>query len=190
MTASSTSSGRRQRARRVIAYCGDPTARGAAPQAGCSSAGSAAEECSWLTARRLRGSSVKAKAARAEGDHVKEPAGHHQVLVEMDHVALISDRQMHAKGQAEQRPIGCRSLRATPSRRADAPVSRSRPRYRARVRERWQNIAPCRPDCATGRCRPRRTGSTSAIVREAAGRLCRSFGGSIQDLDDLDEFDW
>src|SRR5262249_32334446 len=44
---------------------------------------------------------VEAEAAGAEGDDVEEPAGHRQVLVEMDHVVLISSRQMHAKGSAK-----------------------------------------------------------------------------------------
>jgi hypothetical protein len=52
-------------------------------------------------ARRLRGFPVKAKAAGAEGNDVEEPAGHHQVLVEMYHVALISGLQMHAKSGAQ-----------------------------------------------------------------------------------------
>src|SRR5215472_11489898 len=49
----------------------------------------------------LCGFSVEAECARAKCDHVKEPAGHHQVLVEVDHVVLIFGRQMHAKGSAE-----------------------------------------------------------------------------------------
>src|SRR5271163_1020390 len=49
----------------------------------------------------LCGFPVKAEAAGAEGDHVEEPSGHHQVLVEIDHVGLISRRQMHAKSGAE-----------------------------------------------------------------------------------------
>ena len=50
--------------------------------------------------RYLRGFPLKAKAAGAERNDVKEPAGHHQVLVEMDHVVLISGRQVHAKSGA------------------------------------------------------------------------------------------
>src|SRR6516165_9932085 len=71
-------------------------------------------ESSWhrriRLAGHLRGLPVEAEAARAEGDDVKEPAGHHQVLVEVDHVALIPGRQMQCRGrqgQAEQQPIGC-----------------------------------------------------------------------------------
>src|SRR5271166_5958182 len=56
-----------------------------------------APPCRMRLARHLRGFPVKAEAARAEYDDVKEPAGHHQVLVEMDHVVLIAGRQMHAK---------------------------------------------------------------------------------------------
>ena len=52
-------------------------------------------------AGHLYGFPVEAEAAGAERDDVKEPAGHHQVLVEVDHVALISGRQMHAKSSAE-----------------------------------------------------------------------------------------
>src|SRR5215813_11027313 len=43
----------------------------------------------------------RGKGAGAEGDDVKEPAGHHQVLVEVYHVVLISGRQMHAKSSAK-----------------------------------------------------------------------------------------
>src|SRR6516162_10432099 len=52
-------------------------------------------------AGHLYGFPVEAEAAGAERDDVKEPAGHHQVLVEVDHVVRISGRQMHAKGSAE-----------------------------------------------------------------------------------------
>ena len=56
--------------------------------------------CRMRLARHLRGFPVKAKAAGAEGNDIEEPAGHHQVLVEVYHVALISGRQMHAKRSA------------------------------------------------------------------------------------------
>ena len=49
----------------------------------------------------LHGLPVEAKAAGAEGNDVEEPAGHHQVLVEVYHIALISGRQMHAKSGAQ-----------------------------------------------------------------------------------------
>jgi hypothetical protein len=69
------------------------------------SRGPAAEECGWpcrmRLARHLRGFPVKAKTAGAEGNDVEEPAGHHQVLVEVYHVALISGLQMHAKSGAQ-----------------------------------------------------------------------------------------
>src|SRR5215471_19896027 len=72
---------------------------------GCSSARSTSVEFSRRrrvsVAGHLCGFSVEAECARVECDHVKEPAGHHQVLVEVDHVVLISGRQMHAKGSAE-----------------------------------------------------------------------------------------
>src|SRR6516225_1908913 len=51
--------------------------------------------------RYLSGFPVEAEGAGTEGDDVKEPAGHHQVLVEVDHVVLISGRQMHAKSSAK-----------------------------------------------------------------------------------------
>jgi hypothetical protein len=80
-----------------------PAARDAAWQEGCSCTRSA----------RF---SVEAEAAGTEGDDVEEPAGHHQVLVEMDHVVLISRRQMHAtssaqadKGEQSGRPSGIES---------------------------------------------------------------------------------
>ena len=43
---------------------------------------------------------VKADCAWAEGDDVKKTPGHHQVLVEMDHIVRISGRQVHAEGSA------------------------------------------------------------------------------------------
>jgi hypothetical protein len=49
----------------------------------------------------LSGYSVEAEGTRAEGDDVKKPAGHHQILIEIDHIGLISGRQMHAKSSAE-----------------------------------------------------------------------------------------
>src|SRR6516162_7322163 len=48
----------------------------------------------------LSGFPVQAHAASTVDDHVKKPAGHHQILVEMDHVALVADRKMDAKGGA------------------------------------------------------------------------------------------
>ena len=74
-------------------------------------------ESSWhrriRLAEHLRGFPVETEAAGAEDDDVEEPAGHHQVLVEVDHVALISGRQMHAKssnkadeGEQSGRPSG------------------------------------------------------------------------------------
>ena len=51
-------------------------------------------------AEHLCGSRAETEAAGAEGDDLEEPAGHHQVLVEMDHVVLISGRQVHAKSGA------------------------------------------------------------------------------------------
>jgi hypothetical protein len=51
--------------------------------------------------RHLCGFPVEAEAARPESDDVKEPTGHHQILIEIDHIGLISGRQMHAKSSAE-----------------------------------------------------------------------------------------
>src|SRR6185437_2145041 len=50
---------------------------------------------------RLFGFPVNAHAAGTENDDVEEPTGHRQVLVEMDHVGSIADRQMHAEGGAQ-----------------------------------------------------------------------------------------
>src|SRR5262245_1132857 len=49
---------------------------------------------------RHDGLAVDADGTSAEGHHVEEPTRHHQILVEVDHVVLVSDRQMHAKGGA------------------------------------------------------------------------------------------
>src|SRR6516165_3804500 len=54
-----------------------------------------------MVTRYLSGFSVEADGAGTEADDVKEPAGHHQVLVEVYHVVLISGRQMHAKSSAK-----------------------------------------------------------------------------------------
>ena len=53
------------------------------------------------SANTLPGLAVDADGTSAEGYHVEEPTRHHQILVEMDHVVLISGRQMHAKRSAE-----------------------------------------------------------------------------------------
>ena len=52
------------------------------------------------SANTLPGLAVDADGTSAEGYHVEEPTRHHQILVEMDHVVFVSDRQMHAKGSA------------------------------------------------------------------------------------------
>src|SRR5579859_8180286 len=54
-----------------------------------------------LRSAQLFGLLVDAHAAGAVGDDVEESARHHQILVEIYHVSLIADRQMHAKGGAE-----------------------------------------------------------------------------------------
>src|ERR1700729_3215566 len=54
-----------------------------------------------LRSARLFGLLVDAHAARAVGDDVEEAPRHHQILVEIYHVSLIADRQMHTKGGAE-----------------------------------------------------------------------------------------
>src|ERR1700731_2876686 len=54
-----------------------------------------------LPPARLFGLLVDAHAASAVGDDVEESTRHHQILVEIYHVSLIADRQMHAKGGAE-----------------------------------------------------------------------------------------
>src|SRR5215469_2013480 len=42
--------------------------------------------------RTLCGFPFEAEGARAEGDDVKEAAGHHQIFIEIDHIGLISGR--------------------------------------------------------------------------------------------------
>src|SRR5215471_2780421 len=49
----------------------------------------------------LCGFPVDADGTGAVDDDVKKPAGHHQVLVEMNRVVLISERQMHAESRAQ-----------------------------------------------------------------------------------------
>ena len=56
-----------------------------------------------LRSAQLFGLLVDAHAARAVGDDVEEATRHHQILVEIYHVRLIADRQMHTKGGAEAR---------------------------------------------------------------------------------------
>ena len=52
--------------------------------------------------RRHRcGCPVKTDCTGPEGDDVKKTSGHHQVLVEVDHIVWISGRQVHAKGGAQ-----------------------------------------------------------------------------------------
>src|SRR5271168_2840603 len=81
-------------------------------------------------ARNLCGLPVEAEAAGAEGDDVKEPAGHHQVLVEMDHVVLISGRQMHPKSGAQadkgQQSSGPSAIETREQREAAEQMDRDR----------------------------------------------------------------
>jgi hypothetical protein len=50
------------------------------------------------SANILPGLAVDAGGTSPEGYRVKDPTRRHQILVEMDQVVLVSDRQMHAKG--------------------------------------------------------------------------------------------
>ena len=54
-----------------------------------------------MVTRYLSGFPVEAEGAGTESDDVKEPTGHHQILVEVYHVVLISGRQVHAKSGAQ-----------------------------------------------------------------------------------------
>ena len=49
----------------------------------------------WLTA--YLAVLVEADGAGSKGNHLKKSAGHHQVLVKVDQVGLVSDRQVYAE---------------------------------------------------------------------------------------------
>ena len=132
------------------------------------------------------GSRFETEAAGAEGDNVEEPAGHRQVLVEMDHIVLISGRQMHAKSGAQADKGKQSSGHELPFVDRDGKVAQSRKRNRASPRSAASRNLCALETLKTQQGRPRgvRRGiprrrpydRSEAELSAAAALVCQSVG--------------